>query len=202
MTKYVKLNPEKTEWRSALFNVKPRPVRRHPDSKLPEFDWYTVIEHHQTLPDRELYRHERDRWELIDSVVHIYYTPALVNVERVREIMCQRVDQHRDRLLEKPLEFQGHEIDASEKTLRRILGVYAKAMSDPEFSIQWIAVDNTLLDLDADAIRQLGDSFAFRESKIVLMARQAKNFINEHPEPHSMSVAEIWDKIEKESSNA
>ena len=193
MPKYVKLNPEKTKWESALFNVKPNPLKRHPDSRLPEFDWYTAKEHREPLKDRDLYHHERSGWELIDSVVHVYYTSEPVGIEHARNIMCSRINQYRDNLISQPIDFNGHEIDGSDKTIRRIMGLYVKSLDNPDFTTEWIDGNNNIITLDSTLIRELGDAFAKRESGIVLHARSVKDWINEHAEPHTLTVEGAWD---------
>lgn len=197
MTKYVKLSDDRTQWESALFNVKPIPLRRHDDSLLPSFNWFTVQEHKEPLPDRELYTQERTSWELIDDVVHVTYTPILVNVERRREVLSRRCTELRNRKLRGGLSFMGHRFDTEQETYTRILGASIKASRSPEaFSIDWITEDNTTVTMNAEQFMMFGDVFASFEEQHIMYARSLKDQIEASETPETIDYTQGWPSTE------
>ena len=192
MTKYVKLNDARTEWASALFQVKPANVRRHPDSKLPEFNWFPVKEYTDTLPDEEIYYHAVDTWEVKDGVVHLDYKPTLIKLHRRREILSDRVTAIRDRRLQAGLSFMGFPFDTKESTYKLILGITMKAIVDPQYTTYWITEDNRRVKLGAKQIMAFGDAYEQFQNQHHMRARDLKDTIESSNQPHVIDLEEDW----------
>lgn len=192
MPKYVRLNKERTEWTTALFNVKPNPVRRHDDSILPTFDWFTVVEHKQPLPDKDLYTHQRTSWELIDDVVHITYTPTLINLEQRQRIVSERCTALRNEKLSNGLTFAGMPFDTREETYKRVLGTILKATIDPEHTTEWINQNNDRVFLSNQMIQAFGDAYARFENDLIMYCRDLKDVIEASDAPETIDITEGW----------
>lgn len=192
MTKYVRLNEALTEWASAIHTNKPRNVARHSDEKLAEFGWYPVVEHHESLPDNELYSHVRDRWELLDGKVHVYFVPEMVSVEARQSIISRRCTEHRDTLLVGGLTFAGLSFDTRKETLLRVLGKWTNAQLDPSVTSYWIAEDNTTIFLNNENLRKFGMAFGMLEEQVMMYARQLKDTVEASESPELIDIYANW----------
>ena len=193
--KYVKLNKDRTEWLTPIFNVKPNPVRRHPDEILHTFDWYIVKESFAPITDRELYQHERGSWEVEEDsvyghVVKVNYDSVLKDREQVCDVICKRVDVKRNTNMRGGLTYKGSRIATDEITLVRVTGLSVKAVIDPSISINFITVDNGIITLSASEVIELGNAFADFESQNVMTARILKDYILNHENPETVHIDE------------
>lgn len=184
--KYVKLNPEQTEWASALHFKKPRQVARFSDAELPTYHWYPVKEEYSApLGDNEIYEFKRQGWSVADGIVTITYAPELKNVEIRREVVINRINAYRDAHMRAGLSYNGNPIDSDEITLVRVIGLTVKAMKDQEtFSTSFVTQDNQTITLNAAQVIELGESFGDFETQHILVARQLKDqaAVSDNPE--------------------
>lgn len=192
MAKYLKLNDAQTEWASSIYKVKPTQVRRHSDTKLPEFNWFPVVEHTQQLPDGDIYYHAIESWEVLLGKVHIYYTPKLISLDRRAEVLSNRVTQIRDRKLVSGLKFMGFPFDTKESTYKLVLGVTIKAINDPDYTTYWITEDNQRVKMNADHIMAFGSAYERFQNEHFMKARDLKDQIKESNQPHNIDLEGNW----------
>ena len=196
MTKYVKLNKQRTKWNSALYQVKPANVRRHPDEILPQYNWFPVEEHKKQLPDQEIYYHAVDDWEVIDGVVHIYYNPTLISLDRRRQILSDRVTDIRNRRLASGLTFMGFPFDTKESTYKLVLGVTIKALSDPTYTTYWITEDNRRIKMNAEQIMAFGSAYERFQNEHFMKSRDLKDDISISYYPEQIDINNGWPSAE------
>lgn len=201
MSKYVRLNKEKTETISPFMAVRPSPLKHIPDSKINDYGWYKVQEVRGDAADPELYSLTRTGWSLKeplgdDAYVEVTYTYQLVSIEQQRAVVAARCHKHRDGLLSQGLMFRGKMIDTQQETKHRILSQYMAATQNPTLSIDWITADNTILVLDAVGIQALATAFADFESVIVGHARSLKDQIYESITPTEFNYQDGWPIVE------
>lgn len=192
--KYIKLNADKSDFASALFNVKPNPVKRHPDEKLPEYNWYPVIEVKPHLPDQELYRNERSSWRITEDglKIEITYEPTLVPLEQRQRVISERITKHRNQLLSGGIVFQGKPIDTRPETKQRVTALYLKAMSDPGFTSPFITEENEQIQLDSAGLIALGEAFFQYEGELVFYARAIKDQVEVSETPETVDISAGW----------
>lgn len=201
-TKYVKLNKEQTEWESALFSIKPLPVQRHPDEKLPEYDWYPVVEHKTPLTDNALYEHQKDSWEVLDGKVHIHYKEALLPLERRRSVLVGHVNTIRDRKLNGGLVFDGDTFQTDDTSIKRVLGAAVKAYADNTHTEDWITEDNKIVQMNNQRLIDFGNAFMQHERSHVMHARILKDTISSSDTPEKIDIHDGWPSIEYTSSSS
>lgn len=192
MPKYVKLSDDRTEWKSALFSQKPPQIRRFDDSEIHHHDWFVVVENRAEAKDRELFREEIDRWEVVNNQVHVYYKNVPKDIETRREVMCRRCTEFRDQRLNSGLTFNGYRLDSGPETYKRVIGAVLSTVLDPNYSTDWITEDNEAILLAQADIVALGQAFEAFERTHVMECRLKKDSIMASLDPENFDVTAGW----------
>lgn len=193
MTKYVRLNQDRSEMTSAIFSNKPKNVARHSDEVLRGFGWFPVVERNPGLPDSELYRLQTKTWYIEDNAVVIEYEPVMISDnDQIVQVISTRIDNLRDEALRGGLVFAGKRFDTNRTTLLRVVGKWTSVVLNPSETVQWITEDNETVEMTNEQARLFGKAFESFEESNVLYARQLKTRVENSDDPMSIDIREGW----------
>lgn len=201
MSKFVRLNKERTETISPYMAIRPNPIKNIPDDKINQYGWFKIKEVRGECPDKELYHLVRDGWSFHEpageeAYVEVVYSYQIADIEQQRAVMVGRCHAYRDMLLSMGLTFRGKLIDTKPETKQRVLSHAVAAIQNPNLTVDWIVEDNTILTLDASGIQSLSDAFNEFESDIVSCGRSIKDQILTSDNPIDFDFTIGWPDTE------
>lgn len=191
--KYIKLSKDHRSLESALYSQKPRQIRRLSDDIIHHHDWFLVDEVYPTeQKNKNLYELVRERWEVVQDRVVFHYTFKLRPIEHRRQYYIDRVNDIRASVLATPIVFDGRPFDRDQHSMVRITGATIMAITDPEYTVEWITADNTSVIMSAEDVVKMGKSQAIFESNVINFARVLKDRIKESNNPESIDIQADW----------
>lgn len=105
------------------------------------------------------------------------YTISELPLEQAKENKRQNINQERDERLRSGIAYNGNTFDSDDKTIQRITAVFTFALADPEFTSQFITMDNKTVTLSNADCKALGQAAAVHEQTVVFTARSLKDAV-------------------------
>lgn len=99
-------------------------------------------------------------------------------LDEIKAAATREVNQRRDEILQTlSVEWDGSVFDANPESRQYIIGAAASALANPANRFQWVLADNTVRELTASEILELGETVAQRVGAVILTARGAKDLV-------------------------
>jgi len=96
-------------------------------------------------------------------------------LEQYKQAKLVEIDRARDEALHGGFTLNDNVFDSDAKSIQRISAIATLAQMDNTFTTPYITKDNTTIQLDAEAIAELGMAAAAHEAAYVFLARELKD---------------------------
>ncbi|MDP3579135.1 DUF4376 domain-containing protein [Methyloversatilis sp.] len=100
-----------------------------------------------------------------------------VTMTELRESKIREIDAARDAAARGGFLYAGVRYDSDTQSIQRINGAVTLSLLDPTFETPWITEDNSVVTLDAEALRGLGQAAGEHEAQQIFKARALKDAV-------------------------
>ena len=104
-------------------------------------------------------------------------------------VQTAEVDAERDRRIAAGFEFEGVRYQSRATDRENIAGAVLIAIADPAYTADWIAADNSIVQMDAPTLLRFGRTAADHKQSLIFAARQLKDM---QPIPQDYTEDKWW----------
>lgn len=123
-------------------------------------------------------------WQVLGGPPEAIEPPAPDRAE-----LAARVDIERDRRIDAGFYFEGVRYQSRPGDRENIAGAVLIAVADPAYTTEWIAADNSVVQMDAPTLLRFGRTAADHKQALIFAARQLKDM---QPIPQDYTDDKWW----------